>query len=101
MPIALRIGERQPGRSILATDSRVDVCRCLGRRLVLASEANELDGVADEVEVTVDAEIVKALNAIQTASGDWIVGAIDDLVRRGFDVVGRCEREDGVGVTIR
>lgn len=66
-----------------------------GRGLVIAAKADELDAVADQVQIGVDAEIVESLGTLEAARESRVVGAVDDLVGSGDDVVGRCEVEDG------
>lgn len=73
-------------------------CR-LRRGSILASEADELDCVADQIEVGVDAEVIEALSAFETASKGRVGGAVDDLIGGGDDMEGGGEVEDGVGVT--
>jgi hypothetical protein len=53
-----------------------------GGRLVLAAEVDELDVVADQVELAVQAEVVVADGALEAAGRG---GAVDDLAGRGAD----------------
>ena len=88
-----RVREGESRRSILALSGLVHVGGRLGWGGVFALEANELDGVADQVEVGVDAEVIVAHGARETSSFHWVIGSVDDLVWGGLDGVGRCEGE--------
>lgn len=78
--------ESLPRRTGHALVTLVDVGGSVGRRLVLALEAEEGDLVADGVILGVDAELVDALGALET-TGELVLG-VDDLVRGGNDDVG-------------
>lgn len=62
--IADGVGEGEARRASLALGRLVDVGGGVGSRLVLAPEVLQLDVVADQVEVGVDAEVVVALGAL-------------------------------------
>ena len=67
-----------------------------GGGLVVPSEPHELDAVADQVQIHVDAEIVESLCILEPTRERRVVArAVDDLVGSGDHVVGRCEVEDG------
>ena len=70
--------------------------RGAGGGLVFAAEADEPDAPADEIRVGIDAEVIVSRAAGQ-AAGEC--GAIDNLVGRGDDAVGRCEFEWAVCAT--
>lgn len=62
----------------------------------MPAEPHELDAVADQVQIHVDAEIVESLCVLEPAREGWVVSrAVDDLVGGGDHVIGRCEVEDG------
>lgn len=107
----LRVGESDARGAELALVGLVDVGGRVGGRGVLAAEVDELDVVADDVEVGVDAEVVVADGAGETAgeagsengsvscltssSMGWrenlrllASGAADDLVGGGLHLVG-------------
>lgn len=73
------------------------MCGSLSGRLVLAGEVHELDVETDEVVVRVDAEVVVADCALETAGQS---GTVNDLIRCRHDVVGRCELEGSVGAVV-
>lgn len=87
----LRVGEGDARRAGLALGSLVDVRRGRGRGLVVAAEVVERDVVADHVLVAVEAELVQAGGAGETAGVG--VGGVDDLVGGGLDLVGGGELE--------
>lgn len=89
-----RVGECESGRTRCTLGRLVDVGGRESGRLVLATEVVQLDVVADEVHVRVDAELVKARSALKTASGG---GAVDDLVRCCLDFVVAGELEGATG----
>lgn len=75
----LRVRERETGRSGETFASLVNMGGRLRRALVLAAEAVEGDVVANDVLIAVDAVVVEADGAWQTASAD-VVG-VNDLAR--------------------
>ena len=91
----LRVGECDSWGPVLALGGLVDVGGGLSGRGVFSLEGDELDIVADQVELGIDAEFVVAFGAWETAGEDKVVtGAINHLIGSGFDLVGRREGED-------
>lgn len=86
-----RVGEGDARWAGLALDGFVNVGGGDGGGLVVALEAGEGDVVADDVLFAVDAELVDAVGALETA-GVGVVG-VDDLVGSGLDLVGGGEVE--------
>jgi len=86
----LGVGEGDARGAAGAAGGLVDVRGSLGGRLVLAAEVHELDVVADDVELAIQAEVVVADGALETSSRG---GAVDDLVRRGADAEAGGERD--------
>jgi phage-related protein len=72
----------------------VDVSSRVGRRLVVSTESEEGDIVADDVLVGVNAELEDALASLKTAS-ELVVG-VHDLVRSSKNLPGRSEGEGDV-----
>ena len=66
--VADGVGEGEARRAGLTLGRLVDVGGRVGGRLVLAAEVLQLDVVADQVEVGVDAEVVVALGALSRES---------------------------------
>ena len=93
---AYGIRKGQSRRATLTPCCLMDVCRGAGGGLVFAAEADEPDAPADEIRVGIDAEVIVSRAAGQ-AAGEC--GAIDNLVGRGDDAVGRCEFEWAVCAT--
>ena len=60
-----------------------------GRRVIIAAEASERNVVADNVLIAVDAIVIVALGADETAG--VLVSGIDDLVGSGDNAVDRRE----------
>lgn len=96
-PIPGRIREGKPGRTTLTGRSLVDVSCCGGGGLVVATEVDELDVIADEIELGVDTKVVVANSSLETACR---CGAIDDLVGSGDDVVCGGELEGAVDAAL-
>lgn len=87
----LRVGEGEARGTRLALRCLVDVRGRLGGRLVVALEAGQGDVVADQVGVSVDAELVQAFGAFEAAG--VLVLSVDDFLGDGGDFVGRGEVE--------
>ena len=68
LAVADGIGEGDTGWAGLALGRLMEVGGGVGGRLVLAAEVLQLDVVADQVEVGVDAEVVVALGALSRES---------------------------------
>lgn len=64
--------------------------------MVLAAEADQLDAVADQVQIRVDAQVIESCTACETAG--W-GGAVADLIGRGDDAIGRGEFEGAILAT--
>jgi len=88
------VGEGDSRRTRSSLCGLVDVGGSGGGRAVLATEAVELDVVADQVEVGVDADLVETGCTGETASGG---GAVDDLSGDSLDFVVAGEGEGGTG----
>jgi hypothetical protein len=78
------VGESDSGRTRSTLGSLVDVCGSCGGRLVLATEAVDLNVVADQVQLAVDTDLEETRGAGETTSGSC---AVDDLVGGGLDLV--------------
>jgi len=78
----LGVGEGDARGTAAAAGGLVDVGGGEGGRLVLAAEVDQLDVVADDVELAVQAEVVVADGALETAGRG---GAVDNLVGGGAD----------------
>ena len=61
--------------------------------MVLAAEADQLDAVADQVQIRVDAEVIESCAARETAGRG---GAVDNLIGRGDDAESGGEFEGAV-----